>query len=60
MPLETSSKTLIPVPGHGTIKIVPRKGRRVQITAPQSLEILHKKGGQLASNRRKRLTGRQK
>ena len=54
MPLQTSSKTLIPVKGHGTIKITPLGGRRYEISAPQSLEILEKKGRPKTSSRSRR------
>lgn len=54
MALQTSSKTLIPVKGHGTIKIVPLGGRRYEITAPMSLEIIEKKGRPKTQSRSRR------
>lgn len=56
MALDIRRSALIPVPGHGTIKIVPHGGRKVSIEAPESLEITDRKGRPMAKNRRKRLT----
>lgn len=54
MGLETRRSVRIPVPGHGTIKIVPQGGRRTIIEAPQSLEITDRKGRPLSAVKRKR------
>lgn len=51
---------LIPVPGVGTIKVVPHGGRNVSITAPEALEVTDKKGRPMSANRGKRLTSKRK
>ena len=58
MALDVRKTCLIPIAGHGVIKIVPRGGRNVSITAPQSLAITDKQGRPMTFNRRKRLTDR--
>jgi hypothetical protein len=60
MPLDVRKTCLIPVAGHGVIKIVPRGGRNVSITAPQSLAITDKLGRPMTYNRRKPLTERRR
>lgn len=54
MGLETRRSVRIPVPGHGTIKIVPQGGRRNIIEAPQSLEITDRKGRPIGGGKRKK------
>jgi len=59
MSLYIRRTAIIVVPGHGRIKIVPRKGRGrlASIDAPESLEIVDRKGRPMVANRkRKRLT----
>lgn len=43
---------LIPVPGHGTIKVVPKGGRQVTIDVPLSLEIVDKRGRPVSQRKR--------
>ena len=56
MALDISRTALIPVPGHGTIRVIPKGGRNVSIDAPMSLTILVTKERAQRKKRKKRLT----
>lgn len=56
MALDIRQTVLIPIPKIGTIKIVPHGGRKVSITAPQSLDILDSRGRPLDRRRARNLT----